>query len=432
MNRLLRSALALALVAGGVGFWYWRRGADELPQFRTAQVARGDLLATVNTSGVIQPEEVVDVGAQVAGKIKRLGQDPHDSTKAIDYRSEVEENTVLAQIDDAIYRTQVAQAKANLQRAEADLLQLRAKLHLSERDFARTESLKARNATSEAEYDLAEANLETAKSALAVGEAVVAQARSSLEQAEINLGYTTIRSPVKGVILDRRVNVGQTVLASLNAPSLFLIAKDLRRLQVWAAVNEADTGQIHLGQPVQFTVDALPDETFLGEVAQIRLNATMTQNVVTYTVVVDTDNSSGRLWPYWTTSLRFETGRCTDVLLVPNGALRWRPKPEYVEAEFRGELAAGNATSPARPGDPSSATPAQPSVRKGTVWVADGKYVRPVKIQVGLSDGTSTEVVAGELKQGQEIIVGEIPREVADSTASPFAPQMFGNRRPPQ
>src|SRR5207249_3200763 len=171
---------------------------------------------------------------------------------------------------------------------------------------------------------------ETSKSALAVGEASVAQARAALQQAEINLGYTTIRSPVKGVIVDRRVNVGQTVVASLNAPSLFLIAKDLTRMQIWASVNEADIGQIHAGQAVRFSVDAFPHQTFRGDVAQIRLNANMTQNVVTYTVVVNTDNTNGKLLPYMTANLNFELSQRNDVLLVSNSALRWRPQIQQV------------------------------------------------------------------------------------------------------
>src|SRR5262249_12654673 len=155
----------------------------------------------------------------------------------------------------------------------------------------------------------------------------LSRSEAMLREAQVNLGYTQIRSPVDGVIVDRRVNVGQTVVAGLNAPSLFLIAKDLTKLQVWASVNEADIGNIHAGQSVRFTVDAYPKETFVGQVAQIRLNASMTQNVVTYTVVISTDNSQGKLLPYMTANLQFEVDRRHDVLLVPNAALRWKPQP---------------------------------------------------------------------------------------------------------
>jgi HlyD family secretion protein len=249
----------LILVGGSAaGGWYWWHARQRPPRYRAEEVTRGDILATITATGTIEPEEVVDVGAQVAGKIKNLGADPTDSSKTIDYGSAVEEHTVLAQIDDAIYRTQVDQATAMLAKAKADLLQLRARLHQKEREWTRAQTLASRDrsAISDTLFDTAQADFEAARAALAVGEAVVAEAQAALTQAEVNLDYTTIRSPVKGVIIDRRVNVGQTVVASLNAPSLFLIAKDLKRLQVWAAVNEADVGQIFPGQRVTFTVDA--------------------------------------------------------------------------------------------------------------------------------------------------------------------------------
>ena len=169
----------------------------------------------------------------------------------------------------------------------------------------------------QADYDTSQADLETKKPALAAAEAAVEQAKANLETAQTNVNYCTITSPVKGVIVDRRVNMGQTVVSSLSAPSLFLIARDLTRMQLWASVNEADIGQIHPGQPVQFTVDAFANTTFRGEVSQIRLNANMTQNVVTYTVVVTTDNTSGRLLPYMTANVKFEVAKRNKVLLVP-------------------------------------------------------------------------------------------------------------------
>src|SRR5207249_497842 len=213
----------------------------------------------------------------------------------------------------------------------------------------------------EADYDLAEATFRTNKATLAVGQATVAQtkaalsdAQAALHNAEINLGYCTIKSPVKGVIVDRRVNTGQTVVSSLNAPSLFLIAKDLKRLQVWASVNEADIGNIHSGQPVTFTVDAYPGKVFKGVVApdQPRLNASMTQNVVTYTVVINTDNSDGKLLPYLTANLQFEISKRTKALLVPNTALRWKPEADRVAADVRDEFERSQRKKPQAGADP--------------------------------------------------------------------------------
>src|SRR6266542_5293474 len=281
MKRLIIAGLlVLAVLAGGLGIWYVRAAGERGPHLRTTAAARGDLLATINATGTIEPEEVIDVGAQVAGQVQEFGRDPRDSSRAIDYGSPVEAGTVLARIDPAVYQSQVDQAKANVQRAEADLLQMKAKLTQTRRDWERAQKLGPDHVITGLDYDTTRAAYETAQSTLAVGEASVAQAKAALQQAEVNLGYTTIKSPVKGVIIDRRVNVGQTVVSSLNAPSLFLIAKDLKRMQVWASVNEADVGSIHPGQAVHFTVDAYPGRVFKGVVApdQPRLNASMTQN----------------------------------------------------------------------------------------------------------------------------------------------------------
>ena len=182
-----------------------------------------------------------------------------------------------------------------------------------------------------------------AKANVGVQEAAIKQAEATLRQSQVNLGYCDIKSPVKGTIVDRRVNVGQDVVSSLSASSLFLLAKDLSRIQVWASVNEADIGRIHQGMKVHFTVDAYPNETFIGEVSQIRLNATMTQNVVTYTVVVTTENKEMKLLPYMTASLHFEIERHENVLKVPNAALRWKPRPKQIAPDIRAEtLAAMN------------------------------------------------------------------------------------------
>src|SRR5262245_52537415 len=381
--RKILLALVVVVAGAGAGGWYYYQDSNRPATFRTTRAERGDLVAMVTASGTIEPEEVVDVGAQVAGQILSFGDDPRSGGGVINYGSPVEKGTVLARIDESLYRTQVdrakamvaqsqasvesaeaqvAQAEANVKRAEADLGQMQARLYQSDRDMARARRLKPSGALADVDYDTAEAALRTNKASLAVGEASILQTKASLKDAnanvakaraaladskamlanaEINLGYCTIRSPVNGVIVDRRVNIGQTVVSSLNAPSLFLIAKDLKRLQVWASVNEADIGNIYSGQPVTFSVDAYPGRVFKGVVApdQPRLNASMTQNVVTYTVVVNTDNSDGKLLTYLTANLQFEVSKRAGVLLVPNAALRWRPAPEQVVPEAREEYA---------------------------------------------------------------------------------------------
>lgn len=440
-RKLALWGLPVVLLLAGL-LWLWLRNGDSAQAFRTVTVVRGDLQAVISATGTVEPEEVIDVGAQVAGRIVAFGQDRDG--KPVDYGSQVEPGMVLARIDDSVYaaevaqaRAQLAQAKANVQRAEADLGQLKARLFQAERDWQRAKKLGPSDALSQSDYDAALSAYEVAKANLNVGQAAVLQAKEAVQQAEANLrkalqnlDYTIIRSPVKGVVIDRRVNIGQTVVASLNAPSLFLIAKDLRRLQVWASVNEADIGSIRPGQPVLFTVDAHPGVTFRGEVGKIRLNATMTQNVVTYVVEVNFDNSDGKLIPYLTANLKFLVAERQNVLLVPNAALRWTPQAEQIAPQFRqaaltskGGHGQGAANPPADRGGP----------RTGTLWVPQGGYVKPVRVKLGVTDGSLTEVEGVGLREGLEVVWADQPTgSGAGPTASPFTPQIFrSGGRPP-
>jgi HlyD family secretion protein len=242
--------------------------------------------------------------------------------------------------------------------------------------------------------------------------------RAALETAQINLNYCTIVSPVRGVILARRVNIGQTVVSSLSAPSLFLLAQDLTRLQIWASVNEADIGQIRPGLPVSFRVAAYPSERFKGKVIQIRLNATMTQNVVTYTVVIGTDNPDGRLLPYMTATLDFEIQRRASVLRVPNAALRWQPSLQQIVPDCRAEFQSSPSAQAGGTGNRGD-TPG-----RGRVWVEEGAFVRPLKIGTGLSDGIVTEIVDGELQEGTRVVVGESSTDSGGESKNPFAPKL--------
>ncbi len=442
MGRWMKGAVAgivgLGIIGGGAA-WYLLRGGDGAADFRTAAVKRGELLVAISATGTVEPEEVIDVGAQIAGQIMSFGRDAAGRT--VDYGSVVEEGTVLAKIDDSLYSADAAQAEAQVQagraavqRAEADLGQLRAKLHQAERDWQRAQKIGPSEALAEASFDAYKSAYESAVANLAVGQAAILQAKASLAQAEAllrraqrNLSYTTIKSPVRGVIIDRRVNIGQTVVASLNAPSLFLIAKDLKRMQVWVAVNEADIGKIRPGQPVTFTVDAFPGETFRGEVGKVRLNASMTQNVVTYTVEVITDNSSGRLLPYLTANVQFELNRLTDVLLVPNAALRFRPTAEQVLPEFRDAFASA-AEAKARPGEGLRAASGPggggaASGGRSSLWLPAGEYVRPLAVKAGLSDGAMTEVSGENLAEGLDVVAGvQFQAGAKPDTSNPFTP----------
>jgi HlyD family secretion protein len=453
MKRLLRKlviGLVLVLVVGGSAAWYVRHDSAQATSFRTATVTRGDLVVTIGATGTVEPEEVIDVGAQVAGQIISFGKDANGNT--VDYGSPVEANMVLAQIDDTLYRAQAAEAAAQVQQAsaavqmaQATLKQNQAKLYQAQRDWDRAQKLGPSQALAQTTYDgyrsafeIAQANIAVSDADIAQAQATLAQAQAAQQRAQRNLDYCTIKSPVKGVIIDRRVNAGQTVVASLNAPSLFLLAKDLTHMRVWVAVNEADIGKIRPGLPVSFTVDAFPGETFKGEVAKVRLNASMTQNVVTYTVEITTDNSTGRLLPYLTANVQFELNRLNDVLMAPNAALRWTPSLEQIDPAVR-EAAATPTGTGKPPGGPnpkpeirnpqSGSAQAQPASEtgpaRGTLWVPDGKYVRPIAVRVGASDNQMTQVQGQGVTEGLVIVTGVQTQAAASSTdtTNPFAPR---------
>jgi HlyD family secretion protein len=396
--------------------------------FRTAAIKRGDLLSTIGATGTVEPEEVVDVGAQVMGLILEFGLDPRDSSKVIDYGCVVEKGTVLARIDPVPYEATLEQAEATLEQSEANQLQLEAKFDQAEQDWERAKALLAKSALAKSDYDAALASYKSAKACVAVGKATIRQNKAAVKVARTNLGYTTIKSPVRGTVIDRRVNIGQTVVASLNAPSLFLIAQDLRRMQVWASVNEADIGHIRVDMPVRFTVDAHAGRVFHGKVTQIRMNATMTQNVVTYTVVVTTDNSDLKLLPYLTANVQFETDQRSGVLLVPNAALRWKPDPSQIDPAVRKTAVAAESTT---------------AQDHGYLWVeSTGGFVRPLEVSLGPSEGTTTEIGGNSVQEGMQVVVGEEGTEdtegqaneaAADGekTTNPFLPKPPKGSKPP-
>ncbi len=435
-------AVVLLVFVGGTAAWYLQRGSGQEAAYRTAKIARGDLLISIGATGTVEPEEVIDVGAQVAGRIISFGKDAAGNT--VDYGSPVDVDTVLAQIDDSLYAAdaaeataQVHQAEAGVQVAQANLKQMQAKLYAAQRDWERAQKLGPSEALAQSAYDtyrstfeVSQANVAVAEADILQAQASVVQARAAQKRAQRNLDYCTIRSPVKGVIIDRRVNAGQTVVASLNAPSLFLLAKDLTHMRVWVAVNEADIGKIHPGLPVSFTVDAFPGETFKGEVANVRLNASMTQNVVTYTTEITTDNSSGRLLPYLTANVQFELNRLNDVLMAPNAALRWTPAVDQIDPASRDAFESRMA-GPNRPGanpqsrGPQSQAASNAGATRGTIWALDGRYVSPISVRIGPSDNLNTQIEGEGLTEGLEIVTGVQAQAAARSTdtTNPFAPK---------
>jgi HlyD family secretion protein len=267
---------------------------------------------------------------------------------------------------------------------------------------------------------VARSDVSVAEAGVAEARAATVQAQAALDGAQRNLDFCIITSPVNGVIIDRRVNIGQTVVSSLNAPSLFLIAQDLTKMQIWVAVNEADVARIKPGAPVTFTCDAFPGRQFEGTVGKVRLNATMTQNVVMYTVEVNTENPDNVLLPYLTANVNFTVGKQSNVLLVPNAALRWSPSsPNEMAADARSQ----NSIDPPAGDNPSSAKGAMG--KQGIIWLKDGEFVRPVEVKVGTSDGSNTAVAADNLKEGEEVVTGETTGSEPGATQNPFVPHFI-------
>ena len=422
--------LACATISVAIFSGFWSERFAQSPAFRTLPVMQGDLFIGVSATGTVEPVEIIDVGAQIVGIVKSFGPDPDNSAKTIDYRSRVKAGSVLAQLDDLPHRAELDKAKANLQLAEAELGLVRARQKQRDRAFRRATEL--RGTDPEAEYEKAEAEAEMAKAEVAMAEAKLEQAKIAKTQAEIHLSYTTISSPVDGIVIDRRVNVGQTVVAGMNAPSLFLLAKDLSRMLVWAAVNEADIGDIHVGQTVTFTVDAYHQRTFSGTVSQIRLNASLQQNVVTYGVIVDVDNSDGMLLPYMTAKLQFEVVRRKEAVLVPNQALRWQPSWKQITPLARKDLAPPSKENVGDRGEfDDAADDEEPTIKVNapTVWVvgADG-LVRPIEVVVGVSDGMVTEILNGDIKPGDEVVTNIIRKGERDFVSS-FVNKVTGGEK---
>ncbi len=337
----------------------------------------------------------------------------------MDYGSEVAEGALLAKIDDSVYAADLSVAKAGELSAEANLEQMNARLDQAEAEWKRAQDLFAGKLISQVDYDTAKANYEVARANVSVAKSGIAQAGADLEKAQRNLDFCTINSPVSGVIIDRRVNIGQTVVASLNAPSLFLIARDLTKMQIWAAVNEADVGRIKPATPVTFTVDAFPGREFQAVVGKVRLNATMTQNVVLYTVEINVDNSEKLLLPYLTANVRFILRRETNALLVPNAALRWQPMSL---AEVAPEARNSILIDP--PGDTNSAAATKKNSAQRVLWFRSGDFVKPIEVTAGISDGVSTAVTAEGLAEGDEVVTGETIA-TKDDVKNPFLPKLI-------
>ncbi|HEY3356606.1 MAG TPA: efflux RND transporter periplasmic adaptor subunit [Polyangia bacterium] len=383
MRRLKRGItlgiLALVIAGSAVGWSaYSRRAEARQPQFQTATVERGRVTAKVTATGTLSATVTVQVGSQVSGRIQQL---------FADFNSAVTKGQVIAKIDPELFQATVAQARANVVAAEGNLAKARAQAADAKRQLTRQDELAARKLVAPADRDTAQANAEGADAGVAAARGALEQARANLKQARINLDYTTIVSPTDGVVISRNVDVGQTVAAALQAPTLFTIARDLTKMQVDTSVAEADVGRLRPGMAATFTVDAYPGERFQGVVRQIRNAPQTVQNVVTYDAVIDVANGELKLKPGMTANASFVYADREDVLRVPNAALRFRP--------------AGRGAPPAAA--PAKRAPERPDQR--TAWVLQGGQPQPVRLTAGATDGTMTEVAGGGLQAGDLVII---------------------------
>jgi HlyD family secretion protein len=406
------------------------RGKSAEGGYRLTSVERGNVEQVVTATGTLQATETVDVGTQVSGQISAI---------YVDYNDHVKKGQLIAQIDPTILQQQVQSADASLAQAKANLDQ-------SQRQLTRTKDLYKTQVVTDADMDQAQYNYDVAK-------ASYEQATVNLERAKRNLAYADIRAPIDGVVVARNVDVGQTVAASFSAPTLFVIARDLSNMQILAAVDESDIGNIHDGQDVHFTVQAYPEENFTGTVRQVRLQSTTTDNVVTYGVVVDVKNPDGKLLPGMTATTDFVVDSAENVLKVQNVALRFRPTESMLaelqarrearrgsgEAADSGAAAERTRAGRARQAESGSGSAGQARERAqaasdhAMLWYvgSDGK-VDAVPVKTGLTDGQYT-VVSGPptLKSGLQVIVAAVSGGGAGATTNPFEQQRGGFRRPP-
>lgn len=427
--------LGVALVAGGA-VWYQRANQAPAISYTTTPADRGRLQSKVTATGAISALVTVQVGSQVSGRLSQV---------LVDFNSSVKKGQVIARLEPQLFEAELARARANQVSAESSLTRARIEAAQTARALDRARQLFDRQLIARADLDTAQAAADSARASVSAAHAGVAQAGAQVNQARLNLAYTTIVSPIDGTVIKRAVDVGQTVAASMQAPVLFEIAQDLRKEQVNAKISEADVGKLKPGMPAEFTVAAFPTERFKGKVRQVRNAATTEQNVVTYDAVIDVANPELKLKPGMTANVTFIYADRPDALRVPNAALRFTPPAEAL-AERRGarngEGPGGGRRANAQGAENASTAEdgEAPRLRRERLsdptrrraWVLkDGKPV-PVRVTIGISDGSFTEVVAGELKEGDAVITDVAGGTPAGAQGGRSGRAGGGNMRPPR
>ena len=394
MRKKIALVITLITVTGLSAAAMYLRGGDPAPAVTTAEVTRGSIVTVVTATGTLEAVGTVQVGTQVSGVVQTL---------YADFNSIVKKGQVLARLDPSLIQAEIARAQANLAGAEADLEQRQVMLADAKTKLARAKDLWARQLIPANELDAAETTLRTNEAQVKSAQAQVIQARAAVSQAQVNLGKTVIASPIDGIVISRSVDVGQTVAASLQAPTLFTIAADLRQMQLKANIDESDLGSLRDNQEVSFRGDAYPSEVFRGKVAQVRLEPVVVQNVVTYAAIISTANPELKLKPGMTATLEIEVERGDNVLRVPTSALRFKPSAAVLAALGSADAATDQRAVGTAGVDVPSAAPGSAAGRPGTVWVyLDGRLHKRA-VTTGISDATLTEIVEGNLTEGTQV-----------------------------
>jgi len=407
MKRLLWGTALFAIAALAAAYWIRVDVSAAPAELAMAAVSRGDVVATVEATGTLQPLDTVEVGTQVSGIIASLG---------TDFNQIVKRGQIIATLDQAIFQSQVDQARATTIRLTSDVDQAQVQLEDAQLKLRRAEQLAAEQLLAQQDVDTARSAARVAEAGLVGAKAQLSQAEAALTQARVNLSHTVIAAPSDGIVLSRNVEVGQTVSAGLQAPTLFVIARDLTRLELQARVDESDVGGVEPGAPVVFTVDAYPRREFTGTVRLVRLQPQTVQNVVTYTTVIDVPNPGGELRPGMTSTVSIETARADEALRVPVAALRFQPTEDILK-QFPADTVAGEGEG-----------------RRAAVWQLAGGRLRQVPVGTGVSDGTQVAISTDAFGEGAQVVTGIVRATGAAATAaapasgSPLLPSM--PRRP--
>jgi HlyD family secretion protein len=439
MKKTLLVTGVLIAVGISAGAYYMRRG-DKPPQVMTARVTQGDIVDAVAATGTLEAVTTVQVGTQVSGTVQEL---------YADFNSIVKKGQVIARLDPSLTQTQIEQQQANVARAQAEVERLRVALEDAKVKLQRAADLSNRSLIPRTELETAEVNVRTAEAQLKSAQAGLTQAHANLNQMKVNLDHTVIHAPIDGIVISRNVDVGQTVAASMQAPTLYLLAADLTKMKVNANIDEADVGRIRPAQTVRFRVDAFPTDEFLGTVSQIRLQPTVVQNVVTYATVIDVPNPDLKLKPGMTANVSIEIARKHDVVRVPAMALRFRPTADTFAAlgqeqppeiqRVRGGAAVNVTNHSPAPSSPRPTGtrdaqsidqlfgPLPQTESTGRVWQYVNDQLKPARVRLGISDGTWIELLGGGLRPGTELVTGVTIGQPASATTggtqSPLMPQ---------